>query len=191
MVRSAADLIRRRGVTETSLRDVVAHAKAPRGSLQHYFPQGKDELVAEALTWMGGVAARHVRRYADELDPPRPSSLLKAMVDEWRDLFVSSGFEAGCPLVAATADVVATNEALRLTVKRAFDGWLEPLESALVEMGVPAVRSQPLALLVIGALEGAIVIARTRRDLTPLDALVQELAPVLDAAVSKSRRRRE
>ena len=189
MVRSAADLIRQRGVSDTSLRDVVADARAPRGSVQHYFPRGKDELVAEALTWMAGVAARHVGRYADQIDPPIPSSLLKLMVDEWRTLFLTSGFDRGCPLVAATADVVAWNDELRETVRRAFDAWLEPVAAALVEMGVPGERSESLALLIVGGLEGAIVIARTRRDVTPLDTLVNELGPLLDSAVRRPRGR--
>ena len=40
MVLSAAQLVRIHGVGATGMRDVVAHAEAPRGSLQHYFPGG-------------------------------------------------------------------------------------------------------------------------------------------------------
>ena len=57
MVLSAAALIRRDGVTGTGVRDVVAHAQAPRGSVQHYFPEGKQQLVGEALRWAGDFAA--------------------------------------------------------------------------------------------------------------------------------------
>ena len=62
MVRSAAQLIRRKGVSGTGMREIVIEADAPRGSLQHYFPGGKEELVSDALLWMGGVAARRVER---------------------------------------------------------------------------------------------------------------------------------
>lgn len=51
MVFSAAQLIRRDGVNATGMREVAAHAGAPRGSLQHYFPGGKEQLVNEAVTW--------------------------------------------------------------------------------------------------------------------------------------------
>ena len=37
--------------------------------------------------------------------------------------------------------------------------------------------------MIIAALEGAIILARIRRDLTPFDALVLELGPLLDAVV--------
>ena len=66
-------------------------------------------------------------------------------------------------------------------LQRAFDGWLEPLSDSLVELGVPLERSDNLAVVIIAALEGAIILARVRRDLTPFDALVGELGPLLDA----------
>jgi hypothetical protein len=66
-------------------------------------------------------------------------------------------------------------------LRRAFDGWLEPLSGSLVDLGVPLERSGNLAVVIIAALEGAIILARIRRDLTPFDALVLELGPLLDA----------
>src|SRR5690242_16151759 len=78
MVRGAAQLIRRKGVTGTGMREIVTEADAPRGSLQHYFPGGKEELVSDALLWAGGVAARRIRRCLGELHPRTPSALLTA-----------------------------------------------------------------------------------------------------------------
>jgi len=49
MVRSAASLIRRRGLSRASFADIVADSGAPRGSIYHHFPQGKDQLAKEAI----------------------------------------------------------------------------------------------------------------------------------------------
>jgi AcrR family transcriptional regulator len=184
IVRSAAQLIRRQGVSGAGMREIVLQADAPRGSLQHYFPSGKEELVGEALLWMGGVAARRVRRHLAELDPATPSALLAALVDDWRADLTNEDFQAGCPLVAAAADVLATSEELRRVLRQAFDGWQEPLTAALVELDVPADRAEGLAMVVISALEGAIVFARVRGDLLPLDAVVSALGPLLDESRS-------
>jgi AcrR family transcriptional regulator len=165
------------------MREIVAEADAPRGSLQHYFPAGKDELVGEALEWVGGVAARRVRRNLERMGAGPPSRLLGLVVEEWRRDLTAEGFVAGCPLVAAAADVVATSEGLREVILRAFDGWQEPLEEALLELGVEPGRAPALAMVVITALEGAIILARIRRDLVPLDTVVSELGPLLDQAV--------
>jgi AcrR family transcriptional regulator len=180
MVRSAAQLIRRKGVSGTGMREIVAEADAPRGSLQHYFPGGKEELVSDALLWMGGVAARRIKRSVSEVEPRTPSALLASIVDAWRTDLTNEEFSAGCPLIAAAADTAATSEHLRRVLQRAFEGWLEPLSEGLIVLGVPPERSDGLAIVIISALEGAIILARIRRDLTSFDALVSELGPLLD-----------
>ncbi len=181
MVRSAALLIRRKGVSGTGMREIVNEADAPRGSLQHYFPGGKEELVSDALLWMGDVAARRIKRSLSQLQSRTPSALLAAIVETWRHDLTSEKFSAGCPLVAAAADTAGTSQQLREVLQRAFDGWLEPLSESLLELGVPMERSENLAVVIIAALEGAIILARVRRDVTPFDALVSELGPLLDA----------
>ena len=181
MVRGAAQLIRRKGVTGTGMREIVTEADAPRGSLQHYFPGGKEELVSDALLWAGGVAARRIRRCLGELHPRTPSALLTCILDDWRRDLATEQFSAGCPLAAAAADTAATSKPLRQVLRRAFDGWLEPLSESLAELGVPPERAENLAIVTIAALEGAIILARIRHDLTPFDALAAELGPLLDA----------
>ncbi|HEY6622304.1 MAG TPA: hypothetical protein VIX85_00610, partial [Acidimicrobiales bacterium] len=109
-----------------------------------------------------------------------PGALLASVVDGWRRDLTNEQYSAGCPLVAAAADTAATSEQLRQVLRRAFDGWLEPLSESLVELGVPPERSENLAIVVVAALEGSIVLARLRHDLTPFDALVLELGPLLD-----------
>jgi AcrR family transcriptional regulator len=188
IVRSAAQLIRTKGVSGTGVREVVAHAEAPRGSLQHYFPGGKDQLVSEAILWAGGVAARRVGRALERASDRVPSQLLAELAAYWRREFLTDGFDAGCTVVAAVADAASTSDELRAAAGRAFDGWQEPLAAALVECGIPLSRAPGLALLVISALEGAIILSRVRRDVAPLDAFVNELGPFLDAAVSRRRR---
>jgi AcrR family transcriptional regulator len=180
MVRSAAQLIRRKGVSGTGMREIVTEADAPRGSLQHYFPGGKEEIVSDALLWAGDITAQLVRRNLRELKSRTPSALLAAIVDGWRRDLNREKFSVGCPLVAATADTAASSAPLRDALRRAFDGWLEPLSESLIDLGVPVERSDNLALVIIAALEGAIILARVRRDVTPFDALVSELGPMLD-----------
>jgi AcrR family transcriptional regulator len=182
MVLSAAALIRRDGVTGTGVRDVVAHAHAPRGSVQHYFPDGKQQLVGEALRWAGGFAAERVRRYLAR-GAATPSGLFAYMVKQWSDEFTTAGYAAGCPLVAAAADVAATSDRLRADMLAAFDSWHGAVRQALISMGIAPQRAAALATVMLSALEGAIVLARIQQDTAPFEAVVAELAPVLDHAV--------
>ncbi|MEU7789834.1 TetR/AcrR family transcriptional regulator [Amycolatopsis sp. NPDC049159] len=168
---------------------MAVHAEAPRGSLQHYFPGGKDQLIGEAVAWAGDYAARRVARLVTKIEDPTPGKLFAAMAGQWRDQFTGDGFDAGCPLVATVADTAATSDALRDAVGKAFDGWQRPVATALEQLGVPPARSASLAVLMISTLEGAIVLARAHRDVAPLETVVAELRPLLDGAVDRRRRR--
>ncbi|MFJ4847156.1 MULTISPECIES: TetR/AcrR family transcriptional regulator [unclassified Streptomyces] len=185
MVFSAAQLIRRGGVTATGLRDVAAHAQAPRGSLQHYFPGGKDQVVGEAVAWAGRYAGNRVARFLAGLPEPTPGGLFAAMVAQWTDEYRASGFDAGCPVAAATVDCAASTDSVRAAAAAAFATWTGPVAAALRDMGVPAERAEPLATLMISAIEGALVIARAEQDVRALTTVAAELAPLLDAAVAR------
>ena len=127
------------------------------------------------------MAARRIQRCLTQLEIRTPGALLASIVDTWRRDLTNEQFEAGCPLVAAAADTATTSTQLRQVLRRAFDGWLEPLSQSLVDLGVPRERCDNLAIVIISALEGAIILARIKRDLSPFDALILELGPLLDA----------
>ncbi|MDF3302073.1 TetR/AcrR family transcriptional regulator [Streptomyces tropicalis] len=186
MVFSAAQLIRRDGVGATGMRDVAAHAGAPRGSLQHYFPGGKEQLVGEAVAWAGRYAGRRVARFLAGLDEPTPGGLFAAMVRQWTDECEAQGFTAGCPVAAATVDASSAGASTRENAAAAFAAWRGPVAEALAGMGVPADRAASLATLMISALEGALLMARAERDTRALTTVVRELGPLLDAAVPAS-----
>jgi AcrR family transcriptional regulator len=183
MVFSAAQLIRRHGVAATGLRDVVAHAEAPRGSLQHYFPGGKDQLVAEAAQWGARYAAKRIDGFVAAMPEPAPSRLFAAMAGYWHDDLRANGYDAGCPVAATVADCAADNPTVRRAAAEAFERWTGAVAAALRGMNVPYKRAESLAQLMISTLQGALLMARAERDTRPLDTVVAELGPLLDAAV--------
>ncbi|MDX2680558.1 TetR/AcrR family transcriptional regulator [Streptomyces sp. NY05-11A] len=183
MVFSAAQLIRRDGVASTGMREVAVHAGAPRGSLQHYFPGGKEQLVNEAVGWAGRYAGNRVARFLAALPDPTPGALFAEMVRQWTDEYEAAGFAGGCPVAAATVDCAESTVSTREAAAAAFATWTGPVAQALAGMGVPEERAGALATLMISALEGAILMARAERDVRALTTVVRELAPLLDAAV--------
>lgn len=180
-VRSAALLFRERGVGGTGLRDVVEHAQAPRGSLQHYFPGGKQELLAEAMRWMAERAARPLREALMAEPPPTPSVVVGQLLDRFRELLSMTGYRGGCPIVAGVADASWDSPLVADAARDAFGVWLDPLQQLLRRGGLPAQRAERVALLVVSAAEGAVVISRARRDLSALDAVQAELEVLLGA----------
>ncbi|MFB9742985.1 TetR/AcrR family transcriptional regulator [Pseudonocardia sulfidoxydans] len=175
IVRSAALLFRERGVGATGMREIVAHAAAPRGSLQHYFPGGKQELVAEAMTWMAERAAGPLRASLDVEPAPPPAEIVRGVVDRFREVLALTDFTGGCPIVAGVADAAWDGDVVAAAARDAFARWLDPLAQALRHGGIEAGRADRLALMVISAAEGALVISRARRDESALDAVAAEL----------------
>jgi hypothetical protein len=84
-------------------------------------------------------------------------------------------------VVAAAADVAATSDRLRADMRSALERWQDAIREALTSMGVSAQRAETLATVMLSALEGAIVLSRIQQDTSPLDAVVAELAPILDS----------
>lgn len=178
-VRSAALLFRERGVAATGMRDVVEHAGTPRGSLQHYFPGGKQQLLTEAMVWMAERAARPLREALDAPTPPSPVAVVTGLLDRFREVLARTGFQGGCPIVAGVSDASWDNPAVADAATEAFGRWLTPLRDALIRGGLPEERAARVALLVVSAAEGAVVISRARRDLTAIDAVQAELELLL------------
>src|ERR1700722_20212158 len=94
MVRSAVVQLAKHGVQGASFAEVLAHANAPRGSVYHHFPNGKEELVAAAVDYMGtdGLAV------LDGLDGSPAEDIITAFIAMWRAVLVRSDFTAGCSL---------------------------------------------------------------------------------------------
>ncbi len=182
VVYAAAQLIRTNGVSGTGLREIAATADAPWGSIAHYFPEGKDQFVDEALAWSTEFAVQRGRSYPTSRNPT-PSGLFAWIVQQWQDEVTTRGYERGCPLVATTADVVAESARLRESVATGFASWQGAIVDALRQMGVTVARAKALAVVMLSSLEGAIVLARAQQSTAPLKTIVRELKPLLDQTV--------
>src|SRR5690242_8782881 len=100
MVAGAADMIRRRGLNATSVRELAKHTKAPLGSTYHYFPGGKYDLAAEAVRWADDLTVRILTK---ELRAG-PVAGLQAFLATWRNVVLDSDFHAGCPVLAVSVE---------------------------------------------------------------------------------------
>lgn len=188
MVISAALLIRERGAHATAISDVLEHSGAPRGSAYHYFPGGRTQLLCEAVDYAGDHVGTVIDEAYSGLD------LLDTLFDKYRRQLLDSDFRAGCPVVAVSVESgfetagAQARERMAPVIERAaavFDRWNGQVAQRLIADGVPAVQASELAVLTTSALEGAIVLARVRRDVAPLDVIHRQLRNALLAALKK------
>jgi AcrR family transcriptional regulator len=185
MVRSAASLIRSRGVSATSLSDVLADSGAPRGSIYHHFPDGKRQLAEDAITWTSERVLAHLRAGGAS----RPSEVLERFIAMWRQVVVTSGATAGCVVAGVAIDTGPDDTALMDVVRATFRSWATVLAEELEVVGVPSARARPIALATIAAMEGALILCRAEGNVKPLDAVAEELMRLLPSESSARRKR--
>jgi AcrR family transcriptional regulator len=175
MVRSAASLIRSRGVSATSLSDVLADSGAPRGSIYHHFPDGKAQLAEDAIRWTSERLLAHLRAGT----PSSPSDVLKRFIDVWRRTVVASAGTAGCVVAGVAIDTVPEETAVMEVVRTTFRSWAAVLAEQLEAVGVPSQRATPIAMATLAGMEGALILCRAEGNVRPLDAVAEELMRLL------------
>lgn len=188
MLEATARLLRERGYSGTSLNDILAASDAPRGSLYHHFPGGKDELVAE-------VTSNSIDQVTNALtaimqNEHKPSQAIRRIFTATAAMLRENDFTQGCPIAPIVLDGTRDVPQLGELCRRAFATWIGIIAAGFERAGIPPKRARSLAMLVESALEGLMVIARATADTRPLDAVVEELASLLDDAVPGRQRRR-
>jgi AcrR family transcriptional regulator len=178
LVAGAADMIRRRGLNATSIREVAKHAATPLGSTYHYFPGGKQQLATEAVRFAGDTVARMLAKSLRA----GPVDGLRAFFALWRQILTESGFRAGCPVLAVSVEEAADGQVLSAAAE-VFTGWETQLAGSLREHGVDVTEAGQLATLVVAAAEGAVALCRARRSTQPLDRVAGRLESLLTAAI--------
>jgi TetR/AcrR family transcriptional repressor of lmrAB and yxaGH operons len=181
ILETTALLLRQRGYHGTSLNDVLSASGAPRGSLYFHFPGGKDQLVIEVThDSVAEVTKRLGEALATERDPAVAVHHIYQSVGR---MLEDNQFSLGCPIAPVVLDAPTDVPELAELCRSAFEQWIGLLRDAFVRAGVPERRAHALALLVESSLEGLMVIARATRDGAPVQAVADEVAALIEAAV--------
>lgn len=180
---AAADLFRRQGYTGTGIKQIVAEAEAPLGSLYHFFPGGKEELAAEVIGIAGPFFVALVTSSVEPEDDP--VRWTEAFYRGAGETLAASDFSDACPISTMTMEIASSNERLRLAAASAFGLWVDGIAAELQTRGVPAQRCPELGEAMLAALEGGFVLSRARRTTAALDAVSAAMAlAVADAVAS-------
>jgi TetR/AcrR family transcriptional regulator, lmrAB and yxaGH operons repressor len=185
MLRAAAALFQERGYAATSFHDVIARSGAPRGSIYHHFPGGKEQLAAEALRWYAG---RTSAALADATARGTAVEAVAGFVAASSDGLRRTDFRAGCPIAGVALDLAGPDQPLHAVVAAALADWRRVLAYAFERDGAAPSAARRLAALAVAAVEGALLLARADRDTRPLDDVGRELIVHLSSALAGSQR---
>jgi TetR/AcrR family transcriptional regulator, lmrAB and yxaGH operons repressor len=169
MIDGAVRLLAMRGLQATSFAEVLALTGAPRGSIYHHFPDGKDQLVASALE----VARGRLVGLLEELRGAPPEEVTERFLGLWRLVLTRAEFRAGCAVVAVT--VATDSPDLLARVGEIFRGWRAQLADLLAEGGLTGPNAAAFAATLVAASEGAVVLSRAERSTEPFDLVAGSL----------------
>jgi|SRR5690242_646093 AcrR family transcriptional regulator len=174
---AAVELLQRQGFHGTGLNELLERSEAPRGSLYHYFPGGKEQIGAEAIARAGDQVAAAVAHLVRTT--PSVADAVEALAALLAAGLETSDFERGCPVATTALEVTPRSEPIRAAAQASFERWLAPLRDRLAATGFDRLEAARRADLAIATLEGALVLARARRNADVLRDVGHQLRPLL------------
>jgi AcrR family transcriptional regulator len=176
IVRAAAELMLENGVARTTIEDVQEAAGVSTSQMYHYFAD-KGDLVGAVIDLQSDEVLG-----GQELELHRVDSI--EALCRWRDAMVAvmrgKGCAGGCPIGSLASELSDTDPLARARLARAFAQWEGLLRDGLAAI---AQRGQlragldidRMALAMLAAVQGGLLLSQVRRDTAPLEAAVDIL----------------
>ena len=178
LIDASVALFQRQGYAATGLAEILTESGAPRGSLYHYFPEGKEAIGEAALLAAGGRTEARIRATAAQLQDPR--AVVIAIAEATCASMEESAFTRGCPVATVALESGGHSARLSNASRDAFGLWTAALAEMMAAAGIPAARAGELADFILASLEGAMILARVRQTVAPVRSFAAEMIRVLN-----------
>jgi AcrR family transcriptional regulator len=185
---ASGELFRRHGYTGTGVKQILAEAGAPFGSLYHFFPGGKEQLGEEVIRWSGAIYGQLLDLFYKPGEDPVAAT--RNFFDAAAITLRESDYADACPIATVALEVSSTNEPMRQACADVFNGWVDSATERLVECGLSRKRSRSLAFTIVGSLEGAFVLSRALRSTEPVEVAGAAATAAVREAIAQQRERR-
>jgi TetR/AcrR family transcriptional repressor of lmrAB and yxaGH operons len=176
-VSMAAKLFSRHGYAAVGLNRIIEKSGAPKGSLYHHFPEGKEQLAAEAVAW---AAEQFTTTLQTEIDAaPSTAVAIRRVAERVAGWLEKSSFRDGSPLTIVAVETGAFNAVLREACRQGYAQWQAILSTALLAEGRSEARAEARAELILSAFEGAMILCRVHGSSEPLRSVGMQLEEML------------
>ena len=179
-IQTTCELLETQGYYATSLNQIVTESGAPKGSLYYHFPDGKEELTAEAINHTGATVAERITANLAAIE--EPSAAILAFVERIADGVEASGYRTGGPLMTVAMETATTSERLNLACRAAYTQLQGTFAQKFIQGGYGETQASRLAAFVTAAIEGGIILSRTYHSGDPLRLVARQLGAFLQSA---------
>ena len=176
LIDAALRLFGDKGYQATSVADIQRESECHSGSFYHFFPAKQDLLLAVLERYRSGIVPMLIEpAWANVRDP---IERIFALLGRYRMLLEMSHCEFGCPIGSLALELHEPEPEVRQLLAANFTGWIDQIERCLIEARKVLGRgldTRRTASFVLSVMEGAVMQARTYRDLAPFDASIKTL----------------
>lgn len=177
ILQTTCDLLEKQGYHGTGLNEIVKESGAPKGSLYYYFPEGKEQITAEAVLQSGRAVSERIHAgLATSSSAPKAIHDFIVLIAENVE---RSGFAAGGPLAAVAMETATTSERINLACREAYGMLQAAFTEKLLESGFPPAKAQELGTFITASIEGGIILSRVAHSADPLRLVARQLKALL------------
>jgi TetR/AcrR family transcriptional repressor of lmrAB and yxaGH operons len=177
VIAATIELMRRRGYAGIGINEILAEGGAPKGSLYHFFPDGKRQIASEAMAVYGSQA---LALYEKALAAPgTPAQKVKRLLKVPASRLIESEFRSSCMAGTLCLDLDDSLEGVRGEVGAFFEQMIELVASSLRIQDRRRARS--FAGLLLTTIEGAYVRGRAERTTQAFDEAASLLGEMADS----------
>ena len=175
LIAAALRLFGEKGYQSTSVADVQRESDCHSGSFYHFFPTKQDLLLAVLERYREGIVPMLIEPAWAEVHDP--IERIFALLARYRMLLEASHCAYGCPIGSLALELHEPDPSVRQLLADNFTGWVDQVENCLVDARkfLGRIDTRRTASFVLTVMEGAVMQARTYRDLRPFDAAVATL----------------
>ena len=181
---SSGELFRRQGYMGTGVKQILAEAGAPFGSLYHFFPGGKSQLGAETVRRSGLLYGLLLGEFAGP--EVELAAGIRAFFAGAAETLVETGYADACPIATVALETSSTDEDLRQACADVFEAWIAGGTERFALAGLPRPVARRLVIQMLAALEGAFVLSRALRSTEPVELAGEASVAAIEAALAES-----
>ena len=173
LIETASRLFKARGYCAVGLNDIIEASGVPKGSLYHYFPEGKEQLATAAIHNTKELVMEDIKRVFS--GSPNPMDAFQAYVYELSKVFGEGGDPIGSPIGTIAGEKHSTSEPIRLACAATFKDWQAIYAEQFLAAGYSEQQASGLAIVFHAQTEGGILLALTMKSGKPLEVIAEQI----------------
>lgn len=187
---TAMELFWEKGYGSTSVSDILSRSQVHSGSLYHFFPGKQDVLVGVLEMYRDGIWDMLLNPVWKDVDDP--IERIFALLAGYRTHLVMTECTYGCPIGSLALEIHEPDPKVRELLAANFTNWSAAIQGCLDAAGDRLgadTDAQALAEYVLSVMEGAVMQARTYRDLGYFDrniAMLRQHFALLERAADRT-----